>query len=367
MSARPPNRYELLTCAWSGHVLVGLDAATVTKADAALVRAFDGLRWHRCLRCDSWVPKRPPAEPTREHLPSRHEIELPLRGPLLRDRTCSGSSPSTAPCTSPCSPPSPSSSSSSWATTPPSSGTTHRSSRPSAGRRGPIPSSDASGTTSASLPRASTRPASASWPSPCSRPWRWWSCGFTRRWAEYLTFLATAVLLPLEVYELSSGVSVLKILTFAINLAIAVYLLWAKRLFGLNGGGRAEQERRVLPVTGPRSSACQPAGNEGRVGGPRSPGGVGRSSQGEVELGPGLRHGGRQPGAVVRRRPRGGRGAASVGVGRDALYVERLDVGGAGRRPRRVDDDPAAVAESQGDVGEERTPEHEITLSGVSG
>jgi len=66
----------------------------------------------------------------------------------------------------------------------------------------------------------------------------------TKRWAEYLTFVATAVLLPLEVYELSAGVSVLKLVTFVINLAIAVYLLWAKRLFGINGGGRAEQERR---------------------------------------------------------------------------------------------------------------------------
>ena len=41
-----------------------------------------------------------------------------------------------------------------------------------------------------------------------------------------------------------SGVSVLKLITFVINLVIALYLLWAKRLFGLNGGGRAEAERR---------------------------------------------------------------------------------------------------------------------------
>ena len=31
---RPSNRYELLTCAWSGHVLVGTDAATITADDA---------------------------------------------------------------------------------------------------------------------------------------------------------------------------------------------------------------------------------------------------------------------------------------------------------------------------------------------
>ena len=67
---------------------------------------------------------------------------------------------------------------------------------------------------------------------------------FAKRWAEYLTFIATAVLLPLEVYELTSGVSALKLVTFVVNLAIALYLLWAKRLFGLHGGNRAEEARR---------------------------------------------------------------------------------------------------------------------------
>jgi uncharacterized membrane protein (DUF2068 family) len=65
-----------------------------------------------------------------------------------------------------------------------------------------------------------------------------------KRWAEYLTFVATAALLPLEAYDLSAGVSALKVITFVINLAIAAYLVWAKRLFGLNGGQRAEEERR---------------------------------------------------------------------------------------------------------------------------
>jgi uncharacterized membrane protein (DUF2068 family) len=57
-----------------------------------------------------------------------------------------------------------------------------------------------------------------------------------KRWAEYLTFVATAALLPLEAYDLSAGVSALKVITFVINRA--------KRLFGLNGGQRAEEERR---------------------------------------------------------------------------------------------------------------------------
>jgi hypothetical protein len=37
---------------------------------------------------------------------------------------------------------------------------------------------------------------------------------------------------------------VFKLITLAINLAIVVYLLLAKRLFGLRGGHRAELERR---------------------------------------------------------------------------------------------------------------------------
>ena len=67
---------------------------------------------------------------------------------------------------------------------------------------------------------------------------------FARRWAEYLTFVATIVLLPLEVHELIKSVTWLKVLALVINVAVAVYLLYAKRLFGLRGGGRAEKAER---------------------------------------------------------------------------------------------------------------------------
>ena len=66
-----------------------------------------------------------------------------------------------------------------------------------------------------------------------------------RRWAEYLTFVATVALLPLEVYELTRTVSAAKVLTLLVNLAIAAYLLSAKRLFGVRGGGRREAEERA--------------------------------------------------------------------------------------------------------------------------
>jgi hypothetical protein len=65
-----------------------------------------------------------------------------------------------------------------------------------------------------------------------------------KRWAEYLTFVATTLLVPFEVYELTIGVSAFKIVTLVINVAIVVYLLFAKRLFGVRGGHRVELERR---------------------------------------------------------------------------------------------------------------------------
>jgi len=65
-----------------------------------------------------------------------------------------------------------------------------------------------------------------------------------RRWAEYLTFLATTLLLPLEIYELTHRLSVFKIITLIINVAVVVYLLLAKRLFGLRGGAAAEAAER---------------------------------------------------------------------------------------------------------------------------
>ncbi len=68
------------------------------------------------------------------------------------------------------------------------------------------------------------------------------------RWAEYLTFLVTASLLPLEVYEMVTRLSPLKIVAFVINVAVVAYLLYAKRLFGIRGGARADEEIRKADV-----------------------------------------------------------------------------------------------------------------------
>lgn len=244
MTPRPSNRYELITCGWKGHCLVGIDVAVVTGADAVLVREHDGLRWHRCLRCDSWLPKPPPRVPSRQHVPTRDEIQVPLRGPLLRDRFVlrlialdravhvvllsalafvifffvgnhaalqrdysqvvdAFGGPSRA--------------------------------HPFLGRLKHFFT-----ITPTHLDEAGAGVVAFAVLEAVEMVGLW----FAKRWAEYLTFVATAALLPLEAYDLSAGFSVLKVITFVINLAIAAYLLWAKRLFGLHGGHRAEAERR---------------------------------------------------------------------------------------------------------------------------
>jgi len=72
---------------------------------------------------------------------------------------------------------------------------------------------------------------------------------FTKRWAEYLTFLATTILLPLEVYEIVHRGTALKVIGFIINVAVVVYLLFAKRLFGLRGGGAVDEKLRARDMS----------------------------------------------------------------------------------------------------------------------
>ena len=83
---RPRLRYELIGCGLHGHELLGTDAQTLRAQDALFARESGGLRWYRCLRCDSWVALSPPEHPAADHPPSRKISALPLRGRPLRDR-----------------------------------------------------------------------------------------------------------------------------------------------------------------------------------------------------------------------------------------------------------------------------------------
>jgi uncharacterized membrane protein (DUF2068 family) len=93
---------------------------------------------------------------------------------------------------------------------------------------------------------------------------------YQRRWAEYLTFVVTTALIPLEIYELTATVSWFKVVALIVNLAIVIYLLFAKRLFGIRGGYAVElTERRhstgwdALERTAPTAS---PSAQVERVG-----------------------------------------------------------------------------------------------------
>jgi uncharacterized membrane protein (DUF2068 family) len=52
-----------------------------------------------------------------------------------------------------------------------------------------------------------------------------------KRWAEYLTIISTASLLPLEIYELAKHAGIGKVLALVINLAVVVYLILELRRF----------------------------------------------------------------------------------------------------------------------------------------
>jgi uncharacterized membrane protein (DUF2068 family) len=251
---RPRFHWELLACGVSGHELVGTDARRIRPQDEVVVSERDGVRWHRCLRCDSWLPLAPPERPTREVPPSPEEIELPLRGHALRDKivlrviavdravhfvvlgllsvavflfaahevrvrdlvyrvvnAVQGTSGNPA----------------------------HRH------HSGLVDSLLHVFTLRSSTLYAVAAAAAVYAVLEGAEAVGLW---YQRRWAEYLTFVATIAFMPYEVYELARGVSPLKAVALVVNIAIAVYLLLAKRLFGLRGGAEAEAEERARDV-----------------------------------------------------------------------------------------------------------------------
>lgn len=246
----PRLRYELLACATRGHELVGTDVAEITPDDALVVREDSGARWHRCLRCDSWLPLPPPAAPGLDRIGSLDEVSVPLRGRPLRDRyvlrlialdravhvLVLGALAAVILLYA-----------------------THHHLLNTyfarvlkdlqGGVGGPVHTSGGTLLTelhhvmairARNLYIAGALVAAYAALEATEMVGLW----IGRRWAEYLTFLATVVFIPYEVFELARAVSYLKILTLLINLAIAVYLLLAKRLFGLRGGGAAEHRQR---------------------------------------------------------------------------------------------------------------------------
>ena len=236
------------TAACTAHELLGTDAAALRADDSSSLPGKQaGLRWYRCLRCDSWVVLTPPGQPAHRYPPSREEITLPLRGRPLRDRYvlrliaidrvlhflvlsalaaavflfASNKAALNADFTR----------------------ILHDL---QGGLGGPVATSRqgvvhdlrglfAVSITNLYLAGAAIAAYAALEGTEAIGLW------LGRRWAEYLTFVATVVFVPYEIYELTKSVTALKVLTLVINLAIVAYLLFSKRLFGLRGGGRAER------------------------------------------------------------------------------------------------------------------------------
>jgi uncharacterized membrane protein (DUF2068 family) len=243
---RPKFHYELLVCGLRGHELIGTDAKELRPEDALIARTMEGVRWHRCLRCDSWLPLPAPVEPGGPQFPpGRDEIALPLRGRPLRDKVVLriiavdralhflvlaalglavllfahrqdlrhkifhvlsdvqetiGGGPVQAS----------------------SHGFLH-----SITKVFTLQSHKLTLLAVAILVYALLEGIEAV------------GLWYQKRWAEYLTFIATALFLPLEIYELSHKVSPFKVIAFILNVAVVIYLLLAKRLFGLRGGAKA--------------------------------------------------------------------------------------------------------------------------------
>jgi uncharacterized membrane protein (DUF2068 family) len=281
---RPKLRYELIGCGLHGHEILGTDAAALRAEDELFARESGGLRWYRCMRCDSWVALTPPDHPTRKYPPARGEITLPLRGKPLRDRyvlrviavdravhfLVLGALAAAV--------------------------LLFADNRAvlnqeftailkdlQGGLGGPAASSNRGivhdlqylfAVSIRNLYLVGAAIAGYGVLEGVEAVGLW----FGKRWAEYLTFVATIVFIPYEIDELIKSITVLKVLALVINLAIAVYLLYAKRLFGLRGGGkavRAEHDadtgwtaiERATPRTTPepRSYSAVPEGAEGRV------------------------------------------------------------------------------------------------------
>ena len=77
---------------------------------------------------------------------------------------------------------------------------------------------------------------------------------YQKRWAEYLTFVATIAFLPYEVYELTKTVSALKIVALVVNLAIASISCARSDCSGSAAGLRPRRSSVHATPAGRRSS-----------------------------------------------------------------------------------------------------------------
>jgi len=64
-----------------------------------------------------------------------------------------------------------------------------------------------------------------------------------KRWGEYFATIATSLGLPYEIYEIYDKFTYTRLILFAINLALVLYLILTRRLFRARGGKEAYEGR----------------------------------------------------------------------------------------------------------------------------
>lgn len=238
---------ETLVCAIRGHCTPAGTVARLEPEDSGFgIDLHPTWRISRCLRCDAWIGGPPPAPPERDRLPAFEELDLPRRGKalrqavilrlisveravhsvvfaaiailgfLLRSHLAGAQSAVRRYLES-------------------LAGTEAQTGRATnhsiVAREGTKFLHLRSGTlevliiTAAIYAVVEGTEAVGLW--------------YEKRWAEYLTAVATAGFMPFEVIELTKRLTVVRVGALVVNLAILIYLVRAKHLFGV-GRHRAE-------------------------------------------------------------------------------------------------------------------------------
>jgi uncharacterized membrane protein (DUF2068 family) len=258
--------WELITCGVRGHALVGRDVEHAREEDGALLRDVGDTRWHRCLRCDVWVALPRPPQPGRPTLPARDTIVVPIRGRALHDRIilrlialdralhflvlallgvgvllfASDRANLRA---------------GFYRVLTAIQGGVAGGPVQTNGHVGIVHDLDKLFTLhTGTLQAVGFALIAYALLEGVEGIGLWWG----KRWAEYLTFISTSLLLPLEIYEIINRGTVLKVIGFLINLAVVIWLLFRKRLFGLRGGGRADEAERQSDAGWPAIERATP-------------------------------------------------------------------------------------------------------------
>ncbi len=256
MQHRLLRRPELLVCASRGHVVPGAVVLPLDARHEVLVReTVDGRRLVQCLRCGDWILADAPATGAGEPLDRIEDLERPRRGRALREaigvrviavdraiHTIAFAAVAAAALALRWN----LDAVHGWAT-----GTLQALESARQGNGG----ASTHGIVAALLTRlGNVRPHSLTVLALFAAVYAVVS-GFEayglwreRRWAEYLTVLATAGFLPLEIDELVKRVTFVRVGTIVINLAILVYLVVSKHLFGIGGPREVYRPEPLQPL-----------------------------------------------------------------------------------------------------------------------